>query len=40
LIHFKVWVLYFKSDERSGIISEVFPKRASKSNNLYLNTIY
>jgi len=24
LIRFKVWVPYFKSDERSGAISEVF----------------
>jgi hypothetical protein len=22
--HFKVWILFFKSDERSGIISEIF----------------
>jgi hypothetical protein len=24
---FKVWVTYFESDERSGVISEVLPKK-------------
>jgi hypothetical protein len=24
LTHFKVWILFFKSGERSGVISEVF----------------